>query len=168
MTVYKSRQAVFDDDCPRLVIKKFKSLNGILHGKYSFPECNQGFTLLEVMISVSIIAFIFVSVFRMQSGTIDLAISGKFNGMAPMLAKNLLNDAGRDIDNWSEFEGDFGENFPGIQWRMDVSDSFFEMDDFIGEDNQARFKKIKIEIIKSSGFSGTKIYTMTTWRLADE
>ncbi len=172
MTAYKPQRAFFDDCCLLLSINKNKSLNGILHLKYSLPKINyRGFTLLEVMISVSIIAFIFVSIFRMQSGTIDLALSGKFNSIAPMLAKKLLNDASSDLINWSEFEGDFGDRFPGIQWRMEISESLFETDDLISKDNQARFKKIQIEIIKSYGSygsSGKKKLKVTTWRFADE
>ncbi len=171
MTAYKPQRAVFDDCYLLFFINKIKSSMGTLYKKYSVPESNHGgFTLLEVMISVSIIAFIFVSIFRMQSSTIDLALSGKFNSIAPMLARKLLNDASSDLANWSEFEGDFGEQFPGIQWRMEILESLFEIDDFINEDNQARFKKIQIEIIKPSGFSGSlgkKIYKVTTWRFAD-
>ena len=128
---------------------------------------NRGFTLLEVMISVSIIAFIFISVFRMQSGTIELATAIKFDNIAPMLAQKLLNDIGSDPADWSEVEGDFGQGFPGIQWRMEISESLIE----------TRLKKIQIEIIKFAGFpgfsesigtSGSKSYKITTWRIADE
>ena len=137
-------------------MKEFKNLNN-----------NRGFTLLEVMISVSIIAFIFISVFRMQSGTIELATAIKFNNIAPMLAQKLLNDIGSDPADWPEVEGDFGQDFPGFQWRMEISESLFE----------TRFKKIQIEIIKFAGFpgssesivtSGSKSYKITTWRIADE
>jgi len=142
---------------------------------YNSPVSNnRGFTILEVMISVSIIAFIFVSVFRMQSGTIELAIAGKFNSTAPMLAKKILNDVSSNLANWSEFEGDFGDDFPGFKWCIEIFESMFEMDDFINKDNQTRFKKIQIEIIKTSGSlgsdgsSGLKTYKITTWRFADE
>ena len=126
---------------------------------------NRGFTLLEVMISVAIIAFVFVSIFRMQSSTIDLATAGNFNTLAPMLARKLLNDVENDLADWSEFEGDFSDNFPRIQWRLEISESFFETDDFISEDNQERFKKIEIEIFSSSG---SRSYKINTWRLAHE
>ena len=137
-------------------MKEFKNLNN-----------NRGFTLLEVMISVSIIAFIFVSVFRMQSSTIELATASKFNSMAPILAQKLLNDMGSDPASWFESEGDFGEDFPGIQWRMEISESLISTE----------FRKIQIEIIKFAGFSGSfesigtsgsKSYKVTTWRVSDE
>ncbi len=133
---------------------------------YCFKKkSSRGFTLLEVMISVAIIAFVFVSIFRMQSSTIDLATAGSFNTLAPMLAKKLLNDVENDLADWSEFEGGFSDSFPGIQWRLEISETFFEIDDFISEDNQERFKKIEIEIISSSG---SRSYKINTWRFADE
>ncbi|MEN8212072.1 MAG: hypothetical protein ABFR31_10155, partial [Thermodesulfobacteriota bacterium] len=64
-----------------------------------------------------------------------------------------------------EFEGDFSDNFPGIQWRLEISESFFEIDDFISEDNQEKFKNIEIEIFNSSG---SRSYKINTWRLTHE
>ena len=125
----------------------------------------KGFTLLEVMVCVAIIAFVFVSIFRMQSSTIDLVAAAKFNTLAPMLAKKLLSDVDQDLANWSQFEGDFGEDYPGVQWRMEISESFFETEGLISEDNQGKLKKIKVKIISSSG---SRKYKIDTWRLADE
>ena len=113
---------------------KFEAENG---------DREQGFTLLEVMVCVAIIAFVFVSIFRMQSSTIDLAAAAKFNTLAPMLAKKLLSDMDQDIANWSQFEGDFGDDFPGVQWRMEITESLFETEDLISGDNQERLKRLK-------------------------
>ena len=126
---------------------------------------NNGFTLLEVMISVSIIALIFVSLFRMQSSTIELAAAGKFNSTAPILAKQVLVKIEGDLADWSEHEGDFGENFPGIKWTCKILESSFEEVDFISEENQDRFKKIEIEITDPSG---QRSYKINTWRFAGE
>ena len=131
---------------------------------WGFVTACRGFTLLEVMISISIIAFIFVSVFRMQSSTINLALANKFNSIAPVLAEKLLNEVVRDLAKWSQFEGDFGEDFPGIQWRMEISHLEFDMDDFIDKENMAKFKKIQIEIFN---LSGSNDYKVTTWRVAE-
>jgi prepilin-type N-terminal cleavage/methylation domain-containing protein len=129
---------------------------------------NKGFTLLEVMISVAIIALIFTSLFRMQSSTIELASAGKFNSIAPILAKRLLVEIEQDVVNWSESEGDFGENFPGITWTCEILDSSFGELDFISEENQKSLKKIDIKIIGSTGSSGHRSYEISTWRVARE
>lgn len=126
---------------------------------------NKGFTLLEVMISVAIIALIFTSLFRMQSSTIGLAMAGKFNSIAPVLAKQLLVEIEQDVANWSETEGDFGENFPGITWACEILDSSFEELDFISEENQDSLKKIDLRI---TGSSGHRTYKVSTWRFARE
>ena len=126
---------------------------------------NKGFTLLEVMISVAIIALIFVSLFRMQSSTIMLAEAGKFNTIAPILAKQILVRVEQDIENWSDPNGDFGENYPGMKWACEISDVFLENLDFIGEENQDRFKKIDIKILASSGSNS---YEISAWRFSNE
>ena len=126
---------------------------------------NKGFTLLEVMISVSIIAVIFVSLFRMQSSTIDLATAGKFNTISPILAKQLLSEIEQDVANWSETEGDFGENFPGIGWTCEIMDSSLEDLEFISEENYDSLKKIDIKITDQSE---KRSYKITAWRFAGE
>ena len=133
--------------------------------KYILTLNDKGFTLLEVMISVSIIALVLVSLFRMQSGTIGLASAGKFNSIAPELARQLVVKIEHDLTNWSEFEGDFGESFPGFKWTCEISDSLFEELDFITEENYNRFKKIDIEITSSSR---KKSYKVSTWRFVIE
>lgn len=125
----------------------------------------KGFTLLEVMISVSIIALILTSLFKMQSGTIQLSTAGKFNNIAPKLAQQLIVRVEKDLANWSESEGNFGETFPGIKWTCEISDSLFEEIDFISEENYSRFKKIDIEIIDPSG---QRSYKISTWRFLIE
>ena len=125
----------------------------------------QGFTLLEVMISVAIIALVFVSLFRMQSGTISLAQTGQFNTMAPILAAQLIARVEADVQNWSQSDGDFGESHPGITWTCDISDISLDALDFIREESADSFKKIHITI---TGPDEQTPYEVTTWRYAVE
>ena len=134
--------------------------------KYILLTLNdKGFTLLEVMISVSIIALVLTSLFRMQSGTIGLAAAGKFNSIAPILARQLLVEIEQDVANWSETEGDFGENYPGMGWSCEISDSSLEELEFIREESFDSLKKIDIKITDPSG---QRSYNITTWRFAGE
>ncbi len=125
----------------------------------------QGFTLLEIMVSVSIIALVFVSLFRMLAGTTDLALSGKFTSTAPFLARQLLADMERDIVNWSEFDGDFGENYPGYEWSCKIADGSFEGLEFLGDTDDGSLKKIDLTIW---GMNKQRVYKITTWRVALE
>lgn len=125
-----------------------------------------GFTLLEVMISISIIALVIVSLLRMQSGTISLASVNKFNQTAPVLANRLLARITVDIDGFTEQEGDFGEAYPGITWTCDISDaSELEKIDYFNSDNINQLKKIDLQIVDTSG---GKPFKITAWRLQHE
>ena len=107
---------------------------------------SKGFTLFEVMISVAIIAIIFLSLFRLQAGTIDLATTGKFNTLAPILANDLLSKIERNISEWSDTQGDFGDEYPGFSWSCSFFDVFSHLEDNINEDNQNKLKKIELNI----------------------
>ncbi len=82
---------------------------------------NFGFTLLEVMISLAIIAIALMAVLGSQSQGSSLANESKFNTTAALLAQSkmaemeirALNDLGSD-------SGDFGEDFPGYVWEVSV------------------------------------------------
>ncbi len=131
----------------------------------SFIFKDKGFSLLEVMVSVVIIAIIFVSLFRMQSAAIKVTSAIKFNTIAPALARQLLVQIESDIVNWSKDAGDFGEDFPGFEWTCDILDAQFEEIDVINKEHQKRFKKITIEI---KHLVRQRSYKITTWRLCQK
>ncbi len=133
-------------------------------------ERETGFTYLEVIVSVAIIAILFVGIFRMQSGTINLATAGKFYITAPVLAEKVMLQIEQDVTGWSETSGDFGDEYPGYQWECEISDTAFDQIDFIDADNQKRFKKIRVVVSQVSGASSSNKRTLeiNSWRLADE
>ena len=56
-------------------------------------EESPGFTLLEVMVAISILAIALVAVFGSQSQSLSLANEAKFNTTAPFLAQSkMAND----------------------------------------------------------------------------
>jgi general secretion pathway protein I len=122
---------------------------------------NRGFTLLEVMISVSIIAVIFISLFRLQTQSISLAETGRFNTLAPILTGQLLVRIEKDISTWSEVQGDFGKDYPGFRWTCEIVDFPTRELDFIRKESKHHLKKITLSIVGSSGQAPLKI---ETWR----
>lgn len=120
---------------------------------------------MEVMVSVAVIAIVFVSVFRIQSASVNLANASRFSTIAPMLARTVLADIEQDPGEWNETEGEFGENYPGYSWKVEITDTAFETDEIIKQENQGRLKKITIEIIESSEGES---YQVNTWRLVSE
>ncbi len=85
---------------------------------------NSGFTLLEVMIAMSILAIALTSLFGAQSASVALATETRFNIQAPLLARMQLATI-RSSEDIFDDSGDFGEEFPGFQWELTVEDAIF-------------------------------------------
>lgn len=88
-----------------------------------YSKKNAGFTLLEVMIALTIIAIVLVAVFGSQSQSLTLANEAKFNTTAALLAQRKMAEVetGESL-NLSSASGDFGEDFPGYKWELNVGE----------------------------------------------
>ena len=96
-----------------------KSLN---YNPFGIKLNTSGFTLLEVMVSLSIIAIALTVLLTSQSQSLSLASEAKFNTTAPLLAQSKV----AEINIMSEEDlysgsGDFGEAFPGYYWEMEIN-----------------------------------------------
>ena len=125
---------------------------------------HKGFTLLEVAIAVTLISILFLALFRMQSGTIRLAESGRFANLTPALAATLLAQVEINVSEFGDTEGDFGEAYPGAEWTCEISDFEIEADALSGDQETRLLKRIDVSIT-SSGSSGALKFT--TWRIAE-
>ncbi|MCP4115265.1 MAG: prepilin-type N-terminal cleavage/methylation domain-containing protein [Desulfobacteraceae bacterium] len=119
----------------------------------------EGFTLLEIMVSLSIVAIVFVSLFKMQSSSILLAGYGKFHSTAPFLARQTLTQIEGDLDDDASPSGDFGDGFPGYQWEARITDYQTYDSAIIPESAAKRLKRVEIEILR-----GENRFTLNTWR----
>jgi len=91
-----------------------------------FSVNKQAFTLLEVMIAVSIIAIAFTALFGSQSRSLSHATEAHFNIVAPMLASVKLAELEGGLIGPENDEGDFGDEFPGYSWKIEAEDAIFE------------------------------------------
>jgi len=92
------------------------SLNGKTH-----PASQAGFTLLEVMVALAIMAIVLVSVYRLHSQTLSMSTTSRFYTQAPLLAQGKLAELTSDEAlNLVSDAGDFGEDFPGYTWQVSV------------------------------------------------
>lgn len=91
-----------------------------------FPGNARAFTLLEVMIAVSIIAVALVTLLGSQSRSLSHAAEAQFNIVAPMLASLKLAEVERGVVAMENDDGDFGPDFPGYSWKMAVQVAAFE------------------------------------------
>ena len=95
---------------------------------------NRGFTLLEVMIAVALIAVALVTLLGSQSQSVSYANSAKFETMAALLAQSKMSEILiQDADSLSNDSGDFGDEYLGYAWEATVSDVSIEGLDTISE-----------------------------------
>ncbi|MFC1814937.1 prepilin-type N-terminal cleavage/methylation domain-containing protein [Thermodesulfobacteriota bacterium] len=98
------------------VIKK------LCHKFHQFESC-RGFTLLEIMAAVSIIAIVLVSVYKLQAQTISMNNSVRFYTTAPLLAQRQAADIeATPLSYEASGAGDFGDEFPGYTWTVLIDD----------------------------------------------
>jgi general secretion pathway protein I len=87
----------------------------------------KGFTLLEIMIAVAIIAIALTALLGSQSQSVYFANSAKFETMATLLAQSKMSELVlEDSFSLSSNNGDFGDDFPGYAWEAKVSDIVIE------------------------------------------
>lgn len=87
---------------------------------------SRAFTLLEVMIAVSIMAIALVALFGSQSRSLSHATEAHFNIVAPMLAAGKLAEIKSGNALMANDDGDFGEEFPGYSWKIETENAFFD------------------------------------------
>ena len=88
---------------------------------------NRGFTLLEVMIAVALIAISLTTLLGSQAQSVSYANSAKFETMAALLAQSKMSEITiQHADSLSSDSGNFGDDYPGYAWEATVSDVSIE------------------------------------------
>jgi len=86
-------------------------------------QLQRGFTLLEVMVALSIIAIVLVSVYRMHAQTVSMNNEVRFYATAPMLAQiKMAEIESESLKNLGDDSGDFGDEFPNYRWNIVIDD----------------------------------------------
>jgi type II secretion system protein I len=86
-----------------------------------------GFTLLEVLISLLIIATVLISCLRAQNQSIRLYTLSREMTIAAILARQKMGEIeATGFPELGEEEGDFEEQFPEFTWKKAVSVTPFE------------------------------------------
>jgi general secretion pathway protein I len=83
-----------------------------------------GFTLLEVMIAMAILAIALVAVYQSQSQSVSMAGEARFLTTASLLAQGRMAqiDALQPSAIKAE-KGDFGDDFPDYSWQVEIDDT---------------------------------------------
>ena len=109
----------------------------------SYQNTASGFTLLEVMVAMAIMAIVLVSVYRMHSQTLTMNTAARFYTQAPMLAQGKLAQLETvSSESIAGDSGDFGDKFPGYSWSMSTDEVTSEV---LG-DISADLKRIDMKV----------------------
>jgi general secretion pathway protein I len=121
-----------------------------------------GFTLLEVMVAMAVMAIVLVSVYRMHSQTLTMSTAARFYTQAPLLAQKKLAEVTATSSQFFASEsGDFGDNFPGYSWQVTAGEVSSELLGEVAED----FKRLDVTVAYlNNQFS----YRLTTYRFQRE
>jgi general secretion pathway protein I len=80
-----------------------------------------GFTLLEVMIAMAILAITLVTVYQSQSQSISMVSNSRFLTSASLLAQARMAEIdAADPSELVSASGDFGEEFSDYTWQVEV------------------------------------------------
>ncbi len=122
---------------------------------------NSGFTLLEVMVAMAIIAIALTAVLGSQSQSVSLASEAKFSTTAPLLAQSKMAEIEMaDTNDLADDSGDFGEDFPGYTWQLSVKEAVFEEPENVSD----RLRQVDLKI--SWGESGLYQYGIRLYRFS--
>ncbi len=141
-------------------MQKISTSNPQATTRNSQADC--GFTLLEIMVSISVIALVLVSVYRLHAQTISMHQAARFYTTAPLLAQNKMAEFEiKPLDELTDDSGSFGDEFPGYGWKITIGDVESETLGSTAEDLK------KIDIIVS--FNQDEFtYDLRTYRFYSE
>jgi general secretion pathway protein I len=83
----------------------------------------RGFTLLEIMAALSILAIVLVSVYKLHAQTVAMNNEVRFYATAPMLAQLKMAEVESESpEDLGDDSGDFGDEFPNYRWNIVIDD----------------------------------------------
>jgi len=119
--------------------------------------CEKGFTLLEVMIAMAILATTLVVVFQSQSQSISMAGRARFETTASFLAQSKMAEVeATSPEDMVSDRGDFGDDFPGYSWQVAVTGTEIEL-----------LKKIEVKVVNERMTSNNS-YLLVLYRRIGE
>ena len=125
---------------------------------YRKGSAENGFTLMEVMVALSVVAIALMAIYRMHTQTLFMDARGRFDTVAAMLARQKLADVdAMDLKDLTGDSGDFGNAQPGYAWQIQSEEV---SSDLLKEDGPT-LKRITVIISFNEEES---LFSLTTYR----
>jgi len=90
-------------------------------------QCNKGFSLLEVMIALAIVAIALMSLLGLSNRSIQVQDKVQRLTRATLLAQQLMSEQELNVDNsrsnWEPQEDVFSEPFANFRWQISYQDT---------------------------------------------
>ncbi len=141
-------------------------MDRFLKNKGSEPDTRahrleHGFTLLEVMVAMAVLAIAMTAIYRMQAQTMTMSAQARFYSLAPQLAKGKLSELERlGLKDVTDDSGDFGTDYPSYNWSVRMEDL---PSDLLKD---KKYHLIRIEVTISQNEAET--YQLQTYRFYAE
>jgi len=118
---------------------------------------SSGFTLLEVLVALAILAIALISIFKLQGQTVQMSAKARFLTVAPHLAQAKLAEIElQDIKEVGDGSGSFSDEHSDYNWTVTVE----EVPTDLISDNNYQLVRINVNISLADGNS----YALRTYR----
>ena len=124
-------------------------------------DSQDGFTLLEILVSLAVMAIVLVSVFRLHSSTLNLADATRSQSLLPFIARRQLADVLSRSPMEGTVSGDVEEDGTVYHWSCTIEERSFEDPIAVSKDQARRFKAIKLTVTQKQE---NRTFSLTTWR----
>lgn len=113
---------------------------------------NKGFTILEILIALSIASIAIITLYKLHLMNIDTGINQKFDLTAPLLARQKIDEiSGKRVEELNgNFDGDYSDYSFSVKQEKIITDDF---------------NKIRVDVIVTKG---NLSYSLRKYIFADE
>ena len=131
-----------------------------LRSRFAAAAHRQGFTLLEVMLAMTVIALVLVAVFRMNAQSVSMSETARFQSLASLLAQQKLAQTLASVSdpNYSD-AGSFDEGQSSYRWQIDMA----PVEPLtLADDRVLKLRRIDVQITRENS---PLRYTLRTYRV---
>lgn len=121
-----------------------------------------GFSLFELLVAVGLIALSCMILFGVQADNVDRAAEARFHTRAALLAQQKLAQLNlQDFADLGDENGDFGSDYPGMSWSVQVRALSDEESGLAGSSGWLKLIELTLQDSASSHY----VYTVRTLML---